>query len=66
MTYDEFQEKLNEAINGDQNFATMYARLVKFVYDMYLEIETLKNENYKLDRDIETLRQYINDVRDGW
>ena len=66
MTYDEFQDKLNKAINGDQNFATMYAQLVKFVYDMYLEIETLKNENYKLDRDIETLRQYINDVRDDW
>jgi hypothetical protein len=66
MTYDEFQEKLNEAINGDQNFATMYAQLVKFVYDMHQDIEKLKYENYKFDQDIETLRQYINDVKDGW
>jgi len=66
MTYDEFQEKLNEAINGDQNFATMYAQLVKFVYDMHQDIEKLKYENYKLDQDIDSLRQYSNDVRDGW
>ena len=59
MTYEEFQERLNQPINGDANFATMYAQLVKFVYEMHEDINTLKNENFKLAYEIVELKQYI-------
>ena len=65
MTYEEFQKSLCEPINGSFDNVTIIIRMQRIMYDMHQEIEKLKNENYKLDQDIESLRQYINDVRDG-
>jgi len=63
MTYEEFQETLNQPINGDKNFATMYAQLVKFVYDMHIENDKLKNEVETLEYKIHTLQYDIDTIR---
>jgi len=56
MTYEELQERLNQPINGDENFATMYAQLVKFVYEMYIENDKLK---YDMHKEIERLKESL-------
>lgn len=65
MTYEEFQEYLAQPLAGEVNNATILILMQRFMYDMYVGIEILKNENYNQSIEIESLRQYINDVRDG-
>lgn len=63
MTYEELQERLNQPINGDENFATMYAQLVKFVYDMHIENDKLKNKVETLEYKIHTLQYDIVELK---
>jgi hypothetical protein len=63
MNYNEFQDYLNHPIDGDKNFATMYTQLVKFVYEMHIENDILKNKVETLEYKIDTLQYDINTIR---
>lgn len=59
MTYEELQERLNQPIAGDFNNVTIIIQMQRIIYEMHEDINTLKNENFKLAYEIVELKQFI-------